>query len=519
VELKASADGRIQESIQRLALQMPEVQSRMAELEKSANAVALEVQELQLGNIRLGGLLTQCENLQQQSTRAANVRFSSEFETIDTKMEEMEARVSKQSVPLYVPNPSPKNGGADEAKLQAMETKIEVLEAKQGALLKHAAYDSHERKFHALDTKLAELEVKQTAVGQRVADGTNDIQEIAARMKEVGATLEQVKQNAPGERTPDAVCDAPSEAKIREAKIQELEALVALSQHSAGETSDIKFRLMDAKFEELKGKQFTLGKHTDSRISSLWKQIDGQTDQIEEVMSPRGKKVMGDLDKDRVIASASMGDVGRSQSLWGLFGQGKADQEVDVPLVNDTIAKQGHDFGGATLDINSMEDLLGKVVGPIPILVTIQSVSGLRISSTNLCLCGEIVGKPGSTFQTKVAAGTLNPSWDERHEIAEFGFRDQLKFWLCDKQTWPMQDIILGEAILPGRDVYTNDFANRLKLSGGLPGLQLFVTVTRLGLTVQHSELRAVTSDIHDARAAIEMMQTQRQSERSLQVV
>merc|ERR1719272_1204718 len=60
----------------------------------------------------------------------------------------------------------------------------------------------------------------------------------------------------------------------------------------------------------------------------------------------------------------------------------------------------------------------------------------------------------GADFQTQVVDGRSTPMWGEDYEIAEFGSEDKLRFMVYDKQAWPVQDVILGDAVLSGFVIY-----------------------------------------------------------------
>jgi len=62
---------------------------------------------------------------------------------------------------------------------------------------------------------------------------------------------------------------------------------------------------------------------------------------------------------------------------------------------------------------------------------------------------------------------------------------------------------MIGGAVLSGRDLYTAGFQGALKLSNEMPGLELHLTVLRLDLVKQHSELREVASECKDTRAQL----------------
>jgi len=167
--------------------------------------------------------------------------------------------------------------------------------------------------------------------------------------------------------------------------------------------------------------------------------------------------------------------------------------------------------------ISNLEDMFSKVIDPVPIVVNIQCIMGLRSSHSNLCCAGSILGGAESDFQTKAAVNDANVwTWNEFHELPAFGFDDKLQFRLIDRHAWPIQDNILGEATLSGSDIFTAGFGGVLKLSNGLQGLELHVTIVRLGLTYQHAELRKVALHccdvekvVNDAKALIENMSRQ----------
>jgi len=166
----------------------------------------------------------------------------------------------------------------------------------------------------------------------------------------------------------------------------------------------------------------------------------------------------------------------------------------------------------AVQEVSALEHLFGNVVGSVPVALTVRSVSGFQASHTSLsCIC-EVLDKPGSEFQTKVVDGQPNPVWNESHELAEFGLGDTLQFRLYERNAslWDnvlgegCRDNVLGEATLCGKDIYGGAFEGVLKLSNGMPGLELHVEIARLGLTHQNAEIRQVASRCNDAQKMVD---------------
>jgi len=88
--------------------------------------------------------------------------------------------------------------------------------------------------------------------------------------------------------------------------------------------------------------------------------------------------------------------------------------------------------------------------------VSILSATGLRAADWSLlgsgssdpyCVC-ELRGKPSSAAQTRHIAKTLEPQWDEIHELDDYEHGDVLEFTVFDHDYGSASDL-LGKAILP----------------------------------------------------------------------
>lgn len=155
------------------------------------------------------------------------------------------------------------------------------------------------------------------------------------------------------------------------------------------------------------------------------------------------------------------------------------------------------------------EIVIGKAMGPIPVLVTIEGTSELPGMAGNVdaCCVIEIVDK--LRFQSVTKTSKL-PIWDEGVQIDDFMLGDSIIFTVYDnhmnpQQDWPLpKGEIFGRAILHGSEVYLNGFEGRLQLFDTADDVNIFLKVRIGKLTGQ---VRAFRQEVESEEGKGELVQ------------
>lgn len=121
--------------------------------------------------------------------------------------------------------------------------------------------------------------------------------------------------------------------------------------------------------------------------------------------------------------------------------------------------------------------------------VTVVNARGLRNAdgvnggkSDPYCVC-EVEGKPHVRFMTKVINNSLDPEWNEEHELANYSAGDTLKFTLRDKDIGSREDGVLGIYNLKASVFLEKGFDQEVPLSGLPKGMKstLALKIVNLG--------------------------------------
>lgn len=161
------------------------------------------------------------------------------------------------------------------------------------------------------------------------------------------------------------------------------------------------------------------------------------------------------------------------------------------------------------------------------ITVTLVRATGLQTESgkCNSCCSCVIPGKPLSRFLTKVAPDTLNPSWDETHELTNYKTGDPLEFIIMDINNVPnfvshaKSDVFIAAGRLGSEQFFPHGFDGELELTephgrrSGNGGPHLRVKVCVQGSALKQI-LASPASDL-DALSSISKEQTDPTSIRS----
>lgn len=145
-----------------------------------------------------------------------------------------------------------------------------------------------------------------------------------------------------------------------------------------------------------------------------------------------------------------------------------------------------------------VEAVIGKAMGPIAVLVTIDSATELPGMSGNLDAC--CVVEVGNKLKFQTATKTSKaPTWEEGIQINDFSLSDSITFTVYDnhshpKDDWPLpKGEIFGRAILNGSEVYLDGFEGKLKLFDTVGDAKIFLKVRIAKLTGQ---IRAYRQEI-----------------------
>lgn len=127
------------------------------------------------------------------------------------------------------------------------------------------------------------------------------------------------------------------------------------------------------------------------------------------------------------------------------------------------------------------------------------------------CVC-EVVGKPGSRFQTKVINDNLNPVWNTRGELTDFSPGEELRFSVFDRDKGASNvDECLGQAKLLSPQFLPNGFEGELLLADpgstskdeSQPVLRVKVVAPSMSMR-RGSQAFSITSENVAAQAAAE---------------
>merc|ERR1719162_104764 len=80
------------------------------------------------------------------------------------------------------------------------------------------------------------------------------------------------------------------------------------------------------------------------------------------------------------------------------------------------------------------------------------------------CVC-EVPGKPQTKFETKAAANTPNPDWDQEYEVLNYETGEPLLFHVMDKGKWPLSDELLGKALMRSSQFVPDGFFGEVPLT------------------------------------------------------
>jgi len=126
-----------------------------------------------------------------------------------------------------------------------------------------------------------------------------------------------------------------------------------------------------------------------------------------------------------------------------------------------------------------------------------MDVPGITGKSDPYCLC-QLVGKPRTRLTTETMSDNLNPVWNFSGDIPFFVHSDVLKFAVYDADEMKHDDL-LGEAVLPLKDLDTTGFTGELQLTKDGKGSKAHIKVEvkpRLDHVIESvaSAIRTVTA-------------------------
>jgi len=375
------------------------------------------------------------------------------------------------------------------------------------------------------EDRLTQMVMQCQLLQQQVASGPNEMQAIAldsARMElelnaQVAALAAQMQQNE------DKCFRSVQWQEQQQGASGAFSSVFSTDGENQGNVDDgleARFESMYAKIMEVESKQCDLLKHSDSRLKSLWEHADAIFSKVErfELALPMTTSFDAESDSSTPAPRRSQSEytLPRSAPLLG-FGTWLGEERTTPESSGSSLGTQVADIrssfrrtltkvGALETEVTELADFLPKVLGPMPLAVTIHNIAGLRSPYPRLWCIGEILGKPGSVFETSAAStssGELHAEWNETHEFAEFGFNDNLQLRVYDKNEWPMQDTFLGEVTLLGKDIYTGSHGDMAKLTNGLPGVHLHFGIVGLKFTHQQAEIRQVTTLVGDVRTMV----------------
>jgi hyperpolarization activated cyclic nucleotide-gated potassium channel 2 len=192
----------------------------------------------------------------------------------------------------------------------------------------------------------------------------------------------------------------------------------------------------------------------------------GSESSLDEPRSPRSEgqedgTAVGGVGDDMRVSTVPEGDAGEEKerlSCVSEFGHASNSQEKRLSGSSQ----------GATGSPKKKAGRFGKVKDMPWLRVQIIGARSLR----NADILGRsdpytecfIPGRPGTKYTTEVQWNTLNPTWNERHEIHHYTAGLPLRFEVYDKDDWPGTDDFLGAVELKSPDFYPNGFDGEIEL-------------------------------------------------------